>query len=453
MGKHIAVVLAALAAVGCGRGGSSSEDGGALPPAEVWSQLDIVTYLLPSGHVNHPYSVALESTGGVPPYTYFLWDRVLPDGLTLSPTGVISGTPMLAGTWNFTIGVRDAMNDVNGRLLAIQMGSDFTAQGAGWHAVAAGTTETLHGVDFTDASNGWIVGTARTIRRTTNGGLNFWDRYGNPAYPRWGATVSPTDPSTQISTSSPPVGLYQFTRVHALSADTAWITTMGANEDLYSANALERTAHVLRTTTGGDAWDRIVTTTNQPAWGLHAFTATDARVATKASEADPTSHVMGIVGSSDAWNAPFGQAGLNDVAFTSSSAGVAVGTTVWRTTNGGALWSVIAAPSGTYRAVAYVNPSTIVAVGDAGKIIRSIDGGLTWGAVSGPTAQDLWDVSFAGSTGWAVGLNGAILKTTNSGASWTVEFSGTTANLFGVCAVSSTAAWAVGQGGTCLKRQ
>jgi photosystem II stability/assembly factor-like uncharacterized protein len=418
-----------------------------------WSQLDIVTYLLPSATADHPYSATLESTGGQPPYSYFLWDRTLPDGLTLSPTGVISGTPLFAGTWNFTIGVRDATNDVNGRLLGIEVGGDFTTAGPGWHRVAVGTTESLHGVDFTDASNGWVVGTARTIRRTTNGGLNFWDRYGNPNYPRWGATVSPTDPSTQISTSSPPVGLYQFTRVHALTPDIAWITTMGANEDPWSSNTLERTAHVLRTTDGGDAWDRIVTTTNQPAWGLHAFTSTDARIATRASESDPSSHVLGIVGSTDAWNASFGQAALHDVAFTSGSTGVAVGYTVWRTTNGGSSWSVIAVPTGTYRAVAYVSATTVVAVGNGGKIIRSIDGGLTWGAVTSPTAQDLWDVSFVGSAGWAVGLNGTILRTTNSGATWTLESSGTSVHLYGVCAVNSTTAWAVGASGTCLKRQ
>ncbi|MGH3110313.1 MAG: putative Ig domain-containing protein, partial [Gaiellaceae bacterium] len=63
---------------------------------------------LPAATQRVSYSVALAATGGDPPYT---WSRVsgsLPKGLTLSPSGVISGTPTKRGNSTFTLRVRDS---------------------------------------------------------------------------------------------------------------------------------------------------------------------------------------------------------------------------------------------------------------------------------------------------------------------------------------------------------
>jgi uncharacterized repeat protein (TIGR03803 family) len=56
----------------------------------------ITTTSLPVGRVNEPYSATLQAIGGTPPYT---WSTVFParDNLTLSTSGVISGTPTGAG--------------------------------------------------------------------------------------------------------------------------------------------------------------------------------------------------------------------------------------------------------------------------------------------------------------------------------------------------------------------
>jgi probable HAF family extracellular repeat protein len=54
------------------------------------------------------YSSAAIASGGVPPYTYSTAGTLAP-GLTLAPgSGVISGTPTTAGTFNFTIHATDA---------------------------------------------------------------------------------------------------------------------------------------------------------------------------------------------------------------------------------------------------------------------------------------------------------------------------------------------------------
>jgi hypothetical protein len=64
---------------------------------------------LPPGRVGVPYSFALKSAGGTPPYTYALSPfSFLPAGLSLSSTGVISGTPQWSGTFAIVTIVSDS---------------------------------------------------------------------------------------------------------------------------------------------------------------------------------------------------------------------------------------------------------------------------------------------------------------------------------------------------------
>lgn len=73
---------------------------------------------LPTGTVGVPYSVTLSATGGTAPYSNWQWSAsnisgitasTLPPGLSLSSSGVISGTPTTAGTYNtILVSVDDA---------------------------------------------------------------------------------------------------------------------------------------------------------------------------------------------------------------------------------------------------------------------------------------------------------------------------------------------------------
>jgi Tol biopolymer transport system component len=70
--------------------------------------LDIATQTLPDGNVGRPYGpAALESIGekGTPAWSIVSGD--LPDGISFSPAGVLSGTPNSAGTFAFTVKVTD----------------------------------------------------------------------------------------------------------------------------------------------------------------------------------------------------------------------------------------------------------------------------------------------------------------------------------------------------------
>lgn len=64
---------------------------------------------LPPGVVGTPYAQAVTASGGTPPYAYLVASGALPPGLTLNPaTGSISGVPLQAGLFSFTIRATDA---------------------------------------------------------------------------------------------------------------------------------------------------------------------------------------------------------------------------------------------------------------------------------------------------------------------------------------------------------
>ena len=68
----------------------------------------ITTLQLPSGQNGVPYNQTIAASGGVSPLTFTISSGALPAGLTLSTTGVISGTPNTSGSSAFTVKVADA---------------------------------------------------------------------------------------------------------------------------------------------------------------------------------------------------------------------------------------------------------------------------------------------------------------------------------------------------------
>jgi hypothetical protein len=74
------------------------------------SSLAITTMTLPRATVKLAYKATLAATGGVMPYTWSLapGSGPLPPGLTLSTSGVISGTPKSFGFFKFTVRVTDS---------------------------------------------------------------------------------------------------------------------------------------------------------------------------------------------------------------------------------------------------------------------------------------------------------------------------------------------------------
>ena len=63
---------------------------------------------LPVATLNQPYTQTLQAAGGVGPYTYAVTAGTLPAGITLSSTGIVSGTPTVVGANSFTVTATDS---------------------------------------------------------------------------------------------------------------------------------------------------------------------------------------------------------------------------------------------------------------------------------------------------------------------------------------------------------
>jgi hypothetical protein len=91
----------------------------------------------PGGEVNTPYSDQLTMTGGTSPIVWSVSAGTLPPGVTLNAsTGLLSGTPTTAGTYQFTVQVTDhaGLTDTRAVTLPIIAGPTltFAAPPAGW---------------------------------------------------------------------------------------------------------------------------------------------------------------------------------------------------------------------------------------------------------------------------------------------------------------------------------
>jgi len=58
---------------------------------------------LPDGVVTAPYSASLSGSNGTGPYSFSVMSGTLPPGVTLSPSGTVTGAPTRGGTFTFTV--------------------------------------------------------------------------------------------------------------------------------------------------------------------------------------------------------------------------------------------------------------------------------------------------------------------------------------------------------------
>lgn len=73
------------------------------PLVVYFDTLTLDTVELPAATLTQLFHVVLHATGGDGTYLYRVSQGSLPDGLDLSPTGVLSGTPTRSGTFDFTV--------------------------------------------------------------------------------------------------------------------------------------------------------------------------------------------------------------------------------------------------------------------------------------------------------------------------------------------------------------
>ena len=87
----------------------------------------ITTGSLPNGTVGVSYSQTLSVTGGTSPYNWSITSGSLPAGLSLSPSGVVSGTPTSAvGPTSITFQVTDLTSATASKSLSITIATPLS---------------------------------------------------------------------------------------------------------------------------------------------------------------------------------------------------------------------------------------------------------------------------------------------------------------------------------------
>ena len=70
--------------------------------------LTLTPATVPAGTAGVAYNQTFVASGGIAPYAYTLSAGALPAGMTLTAAGVLSGTPTVAGTFNFSVTATDS---------------------------------------------------------------------------------------------------------------------------------------------------------------------------------------------------------------------------------------------------------------------------------------------------------------------------------------------------------
>jgi hypothetical protein len=70
--------------------------------------LSVVDEPMPALEAGIEFHILLHATGGAPPYVWSVASGDLPDGVTLSPEGLLAGRPTKTGTFSLTLKVEDS---------------------------------------------------------------------------------------------------------------------------------------------------------------------------------------------------------------------------------------------------------------------------------------------------------------------------------------------------------
>lgn len=119
------------------------------------------------------------------------------------------------------------------------------------------------------------------------------------------------------------------------------------------------------------------------------------------------------------------------------------------TANGGTNWLTPFNNSGpSLRSVEAIGISTVIAVGNNGRIRKSTNNGVNWTLPASNTTFQLNSIFFTDqTTGYICGNSGKILTSTNAGGNWTSQNSNTQLNLTYLSFINSNTGWVVGQNG------
>jgi photosystem II stability/assembly factor-like uncharacterized protein len=382
-----------------------------------------------------------------------------------------------------------------------------TDGGRTWVSQRLSVFGNLVGIDFVNATTGWVVGAEGTVFKTSDGGASWVrQRHDTSRYYTGVSFINTTEGWICANSNI----------LHTTDGGTTWITQSvpsGADaieirfvdsQNGFAAGALRTLLH---TTNGGQTWslqlggvyaepnnrypfegldavdaahaiavgggNSIYATTNGGArWASlgngsgtipYRFGRTDANHIWSANN---NSETLYSVNGGKKWERSIIQLQLDcdtcsnaaDIAFLDNNLegwavinGLFTTTSwVWHSLDGGRTWqSLFVTNTGNLTGIAIVDPQTLVVVsGSYDLIFRSTDGGVTFNSVPHPSGGAWFGaVRFVPGTqtGWTIGEGGKILQSTDGGATWILQRDASHENnLLDVSFADLQNGWAVG---------
>lgn len=129
---------------------------------------------------------------------------------------------------------------------------------------------------------------------------------------------------------------------------------------------------------------------------------------------------------------------------------------VMKTTNGGANWTLLAAPmgGGFIYDLQFFNANTgYVSATSGARLVRTTNGGSSWDTVYTPITSGFYSMKWLNvNVGHVFGSTGSVIRTTNGGTTWTIENVGGGITLYGSYLRDSDSLFACGTSGAVFKK-
>jgi len=221
--------------------------------------LGITTASLPSGKVGTLYSANVGASGGLAPYSWNLIGGAPPPGLLLTTLGGISGTPITAGSFNFTLQVLDSGGGSSSQTYTVSIAAATAPVSVTTTSLPNGTVGTAYSssvsatggtspytwtlsagglpAGLTLSGGGAISGTP-TLAGASTFTLKVTDSAGGTSSQAYSVTVNPTISITPTSVTLSNLQTQQFTATMTGSNTTAFAWSLSAMMGTLTASGL-----------------------------------------------------------------------------------------------------------------------------------------------------------------------------------------------------------------------
>ncbi len=341
--------------------------------------------------------------------------------------------------------------------------------GATWTSRNTGTTNALYDVSFTDSNTGTVVGAGGIILRTTNGG-STWNSQSS------GTTETLLGVSFADENNGLAAGLLEDI-LRTTDGGSTWKKREGIPQSFYLPTFLDvsfQRTHVgvcvgnagiiCQTTDAGKSWLELSSGHTTPA-AIVGMTFVNAEVGIGVGHSGGSVHIPNVFRTTDGgatWSIQFLGGNINSVAFSDFERATAVGAYgdygfIQQTTDQGVTWSRSQFQYTNYfmNEVHYADSINGMAVGNSGLIFRTSDGGTTWQGLQSGTSIHLKGIHVIdANTAIAVGGDAQapiILRTTDGGTIWQNVPILIRSGLNAVAFIGSSIGVAVGSGGIIIR--